>query len=96
VPFLDRIVTTAMTTAIISYAIYTLAPSTQSKFNTHQLVYTVPFVVYGLFRYLYIVYEKKRGGNPTEAILHDRPLRITVVLWVLTVCYVLYVAAPNR
>jgi 4-hydroxybenzoate polyprenyltransferase len=97
VPFLDRILSTAMTTAIISYAIYTLAPSTQSKFNTHQLVYTVPFVVYGLLRYMYIVYEKERGGNPTEAILHDVPLRIAVLLWVSTVCYVLYVvAAPAR
>lgn len=90
--FLDRILMTAMTTAIISYAIYTLAPSTQSKFHTHQLVYTVPFVVYGLFRYMYLVYEEKRGGNPTEAILHDTPLRIDVTLWVLTVCYILYVS----
>jgi len=90
--FLDHLLTTSVTTAIISYAIYTLAPATQAKFQTHQLVYTVPFVVYGLFRYMYLVYETKQGGNPTDAILHDLPIRIVVVMWVAAVVYILYLA----
>jgi 4-hydroxybenzoate polyprenyltransferase len=89
--FLDRILTTMATASIIGYAIYTLAPGTQEKFHTHYLVYTVPFVVFGLFRYLFLVYERGAGGNPTEAILQDRSLLLDVLLWVLAVVYILYV-----
>ena len=67
-----------------------MAPGTQSKFHTHFLIYTVPFVVFGLFRYLYLVYERRAGGNPTEAILNDRPLLLDALLWVLAVIYILY------
>jgi len=89
-PFLDRIITTTLTAAILSYAIYTLAPGTQSKFHTHYLVYTVPFVVFGLLRYTYLIYERRVGGNPTDAILSDRQLVLDVILWVVTVMYILY------
>ncbi len=89
-PFLDRMLTAMAAASIIGYSIYTLAPGTQSKFHTHFLIYTVPFVVFGLFRYLYLVYERRAGGNPTEAILNDRPLLLDALLWVLAVIYILY------
>lgn len=90
--FLDRILGTTTTAAVIGYAIYTLAPETQAKFGTHRLVYTVPFVVYGLFRYTYLVYERRAGGNPTEAILSDPPLLVNVLVWVAAVYVIIYVA----
>ncbi len=94
VQFLDRIMTATMTSSILAYAIYTLYPGTIEKFGTDELVYTVPHVVFGLLRYMYIVYERDEGGSPTEAILHDRALLVTVGLWVLTVIYILY--GPGR
>jgi 4-hydroxybenzoate polyprenyltransferase len=90
IEFIDRIITITLTAAIMSYSIYTLAPGTAAKFGTQDLVYTVPYVVFGLLRYLYLVYERKVGGNPTEAILQDRPLTAAVGLWILTVCAILY------
>jgi 4-hydroxybenzoate polyprenyltransferase len=89
--FLDRVMSSTMTSAILTYSIYTLHPETKLKFGTYRLVYTVPFVVFGLFRYMYLIYERAKGGNPTEAILHDRGLLAAVFFWVLIVVYVLYV-----
>jgi 4-hydroxybenzoate polyprenyltransferase len=89
--FLDRVMSSTMTSSILTYSIYTLHPETKLKFGTYRLVYTVPFVVFGLFRYMYLVYERAKGGNPTEAILHDRALLVAVFFWVLVVVYVLYV-----
>lgn len=82
----------AMTSAatVISYSIYTISPATVQKFHTGNLVYTVPFVVYGLWRYLYLVFEREGGGNPSEVLLTDVPLLVNVVLWVLVAAGVLY------
>jgi len=89
--FLDRVMSSTMTSSILTYSIYTLHPETKLKFGTYRLVYTVPFVVFGLFRYMYLVYERAKGGNPTEAILQDRALLLAVFFWVLVVVYVVYV-----
>jgi 4-hydroxybenzoate polyprenyltransferase len=89
--FLDRILGSTMTSAVLAYAIYTLAPETQAKFGTTALVYTVPFVLFGLYRYMYLVYEKDAGGNPTESIIQDRPLILDVASWLFVVTWVLYV-----
>jgi 4-hydroxybenzoate polyprenyltransferase len=72
------------------YAQYTLRPEVGERLGTDSLYLTVPFVVLGLFRYLYLVYRRDLTGNPTTALLIDRPLQASVALWAATVLYLLY------
>jgi len=79
--FLDQMIVISTSTTVMSYALYTMSAETVSKFDTENLIYTVPFVLYGIFRYLYIVYKKKLGMSPTEALLKDFPIIICVAAW---------------
>lgn len=72
------------------YVQYTLRPEVGARLGTDSLYLTVPFVVLGLFRYLYLVYRRDLGGNPTSALLIDRPLQVSVTLWAATVLFLLY------
>ena len=63
-----------------AYAFYTLAPETVAKYRTDRLAWTIPFVLYGIFRYLYLVHRKEQGGSPTDVLLTDRPLLVDVRL----------------
>ena len=78
----DHLIVVVASSTIVSYTIYTIWPDTVSKFGTDKLVYTVPFVVYGIFRYLYLVFRKNTGGNPSEVLYKDRPILLTMLLWV--------------
>lgn len=89
----DQLVPIVTAATIIAYAIYTVSPQTVSKFGTDRLVYTVPFVVYGVFRYLYLVYRQGRGGSPSEVLLTDMPTLLNVLLWIVTVLLILGVGA---
>lgn len=88
--FLDQIVSVVTTTTLIAYILYTVSPETTEKFNTTHLLYTSIFVLYGIFRYLYLVYKKEQGGNPAVTLLTDCPLLINVVLWIISVGVILY------
>lgn len=94
--FLDMLIGIVAAGALLSYTIYTVAPDTVEKFHTTQLVYTVPFVVYGIFRYLFLVFEKKVGGAPSEVLLTDVPLIATLLGWAALVVWIVYLAAPGR
>ena len=94
--FLDMLIGIVAAGALLSYTIYTVAPDTVEKFHTTQLVYTVPFVVYGIFRYLFRVFEKKVGGAPSEVLLTDVPLIATLLGWAALVVWIVYLAAPGR
>jgi 4-hydroxybenzoate polyprenyltransferase len=87
---LDQVIgiTTAMT--LVSYALYTMSSDTIAKFGTDNLKLTIPFVFYGVFRYLYLVYKKSQGGSPERILLSDNPMRWTVALYALVVVAVLY------
>lgn len=85
----DQLVPVVTAATVISYAIYTINPATVLKFGTDRLVYTVPFVVYGVFRYLYIVYRRQRGGSPSEVLLTDIPTLVNVLLWGVVVIAIL-------
>jgi hypothetical protein len=76
----------------MAYALYTMAPDTEARLGTALLPLTIPFVLYGIFRYLYLLYRRDLGGNPSEHLLTDRALLIDVALWGLTVVLILYVA----
>ena len=88
--FLDAMIAVVTAATVIAYAIYTIWPATVEKFNTVSLIYTVPFVLFGLFRYMYLVVVKGRGGSPSEVLLSDLPIALDVVLWIVVAGIVLY------
>ncbi|MGB9772531.1 MAG: decaprenyl-phosphate phosphoribosyltransferase [Bacteroidota bacterium] len=88
--FLDQMISVVTASTVIAYTFYTVAPETTSKFGTANLIYTVPFVLYGIFRYLYLVHREDKGGNPTRVLLTDVPLLINVVLWLGVAVLIIY------
>jgi 4-hydroxybenzoate polyprenyltransferase len=78
--FLDQMITIVTTGTIMSYALYAIAPGHDAD-SVNSLIYTVPFVLYGIFRYLYLVNVREEGGSPTQVLLTDKPTLINVVLW---------------
>ncbi|MBI1807544.1 MAG: decaprenyl-phosphate phosphoribosyltransferase [Ignavibacteria bacterium] len=88
--FLDQMIGIVTATTVMSYALYTISEETVKKFGTTNLIYTVPFVLYGIFRYLYLVHKKEEGGNPTKVALTDWPLLINIVLWIITASIIIY------
>lgn len=87
---LDLMMGVMTAATLIAYATYTIAPATVAKFQSPALVYTIPFVAYGVFRYAYLVLERRSGGNPTEVLLTDAPLLINTLLWLAAVGVILY------
>ncbi len=88
--FLDQMIGVVTSSTVIAYSLYTF--SAENLPANHAMMLTIPFVLYGLFRYLYLVYMRGRGGSPDEALLSDRPLLMTAVLWVFLSLVVLYFA----
>ncbi len=88
-PLIDSMLSSVTAATIVTYALYTFFSTTGQQ--THYLMLTVPFVVYGLFRYLYLVHRKNLGGAPEEVLLSDRPLITAIVSWVVVSAVVLYV-----
>lgn len=87
---LDQIIAIVAGLTIIAYSLYTMSPMTIEKFHTENLVYTVPFVVFGLFRYLYLVNKKQLGGRPEKIVLSDRSIQISILLWIGCVIWIIY------
>ena len=90
VDFLDQMLTISAAGAVIAYALYTVAPRTLATFGTENLIYTTIFVIYGVFRYLYLIHTGKRGENPTNVLTSDVPILVNGVLWVLACVYLIY------
>jgi 4-hydroxybenzoate polyprenyltransferase len=91
IPLLDQMIAIVTSATVIGYSIYTVNPSTVEKYETQALVFTVPFVVFGVFRYLYLLYRREGGGSPSEVLITDVPILVTVVLWALAVFIILSV-----
>lgn len=87
---LDQLVGLSAAATLLSYSIYTVWPNTVEKFSTTNLVFTVPFVGFGLMRYLYLVYSRNEGGDPSSVLLLDRAILVDVFLWFLTVIFILW------
>ncbi len=88
--FLDQMINVVTASSVIAYALYCVAPETVAKYGTDKLVMTVPLVLFGIFRYLYLMYQKPDERNPTEALLSDPPFLINVALWGLVVIAIVY------
>ncbi|MEN9980070.1 MAG: decaprenyl-phosphate phosphoribosyltransferase, partial [candidate division WOR-3 bacterium] len=87
---LDQMIAVATSATVITYCLYTIAPETVHKFGTHNLILTMPFVLYGIYRYLYLVYRREEGGAPEKVLFTDLPLIIDVLLWMISVVLILY------
>jgi hypothetical protein len=75
---------------ILAYALYTLAPETRVKFYGCHLEFTILFVIYGVFRYLYLVYQKHEGGAPEKVLLSDKSLWVNLLLYLASVLILIY------
>jgi len=89
--FLDQMISVVTASTVVAYSLYAFDPEVARKLGTEHLGLTVPFVLFGIFRYLYLVHRRGQGENPTLLLLGDRPLLINLALWAGTVVAVLYV-----
>jgi len=89
---LDQMIGVVTASCLTAYAFYTLAPETVEKYQTERLALTIPFVIYGIFRYLYLVHQRDQGGSPGDVLLADRPLLAAVALWAAAVVLIVYTA----
>jgi 4-hydroxybenzoate polyprenyltransferase len=92
---LDQMISVVTASCLTAYAFYTMAPDTVQKYRTERLAWTIPFVLYGIFRYLYLVHQKEKGGSPTDILVTDRPLLLNVFLWALALLWIVYTSAGN-
>ena len=88
---LDQLIGIVTASVVVMYMLYTFSPEVTTKLHTNNLFLTIPFVVYGIFRYLYLIHKEEKGGSPTNILISDIPILATVILWILTVILVLYV-----
>lgn len=86
---LNQMIAIVTAACVVSYCLYTLAPETVAKFGTRNLIYTVPFVIYGIFRYLYITYQKIEADIPERVLFSDLPLQICLVTWIVSCIFIL-------
>jgi 4-hydroxybenzoate polyprenyltransferase len=87
---LDQMIAVVTASTLIAYIFYTISPETEQKFGTSWLGLTIPFPLYGIFRYLYLVHKRELGGSPADLLLNDRPLLACVTFWVLAVVLIIY------
>jgi 4-hydroxybenzoate polyprenyltransferase len=92
-PMVDQAISVVLGATVLAYALYTVAPDTVAKVGSEGLLATVPIVLYGLFRYLYLLHKHELGGSPTRALLTDRPLLVCVVIWLVVAAYVINVSS---
>jgi 4-hydroxybenzoate polyprenyltransferase len=90
IPLLDQFITIVSGTTIVAYSLYTFfRPETPGN---HALMLTIPFVIYAIFRYLYLIQVRQIGGEPEEILLSDRPFQISIFLWGLSVLVIFYLS----
>jgi 4-hydroxybenzoate polyprenyltransferase len=88
--FLDQLIGIVTASTVMSYALYTLSSDVQVKFPGKRLDLTIPLVLFGIFRYLYLVHQNEEGGNPTQLLFTDLVLLSVVLFWAATVIFIIY------
>lgn len=89
IDLIDQYVTVVSASTVIAYSLYTF--SADNVPDNHAMMLTIPFVVYGIFRYLHLIKMKNQGGEPEEILLKDRPIQVTVILWAISVMVIFYI-----
>ena len=88
--FLDQMINVVTASTIVAYSLYTVDPATAARLGTRHLVVTVPLALFGIFRFLFLLYQKSDAASPTEAILRDPPFLVNIALWGATVLVLIY------
>jgi 4-hydroxybenzoate polyprenyltransferase len=88
IPLLDEMISVTTASTISAYALYTFTSETALRHN--YLLLTIPFVLYGIFRYLYLIHKKNMGGSPENIFLKDLPTIINIILWIMTIVIIVY------
>lgn len=88
--FLDQLIAIVTASTVMSYALYTFSADVRSRFPGKHLALTIPFVLFGIFRYLFLVHRREEGGNPTRMLLTDPVLLSVVLLWAASVVLIIY------
>ncbi|MFW6156046.1 MAG: decaprenyl-phosphate phosphoribosyltransferase [Armatimonadota bacterium] len=89
---LDQLIPVMAASTLMSYCLYTISERTVAELGSTRMMYTIPFVIYGLFRYVYLIHRHGQGGAPDRTLLRDRPLLLTVALYGLTAAAIIYLA----
>ncbi len=79
--FLDQMISVVTASTLVAYCLYTISDETIAKLGTRSMIWTVPFVLYGIFRYLYLIHLRSEGGSPEHLIIKDKPLLLDIFLW---------------
>lgn len=88
--FIDQMVPVITSSIVVAYTLYTVDARTISEFGTKHLIYSVPFVYYGIFRYLYLVHKRNEGEDPTRVLFSDNKLQLNLALWIIVCILVIY------
>ena len=91
IDFLNSIMNICAAAAVITYALYTRADETVLRVGSNGMLLTIPFVVYGVFRYLFLIHKRQEGGDPVHILFHDRPTLLNLLLWIATAGLVIYI-----
>ena len=89
-PFLDALMNICAGAAVITYALYTRADETTARVGSTAMLLTIPFVVYGVFRYLFLIHTRQTGGDPVQILFSDRPTQLNLLLWISAAGLVIY------
>ncbi len=90
-PFIDQMLATLAGATLVAYSLYTISDDTLKHYGTRDLFWTLPFVVYGVFRYLYLIYHRSEGGDPSSLLMRDRATLVNVMLWgIVSACIVYF------
>lgn len=87
--FLDQLIGVVTASTVVAYTFYTLSGDVQERLNVRHLELTIPFVIYGVFRYLYLIHQEEKGGAPTRLLLSDIPILLNIALWFVAVMVIL-------
>lgn len=90
IPFLDQMIAMVTACTVMSYILYTVSSETVARFGTRNLIFTIPFVLFGIFRYLYLIYHKRTIEEPTDLILRDFSSLFNILLWLGTIILIIY------
>jgi len=88
--FIDQMIAVVTAATVMSYMLYTVSSETVKFFGTRHLIWTIPFVLYGIFRYLFLIHQKKEGGDPTEVVLKDIPILLNILCWIIACIIIIY------
>jgi len=91
---LDQMTAVVTSAALMAYCLYTFSERTVREVGSTDLKYTIPFVVYAVFRYLYLVHKRGLGADPSQLFLRDKPLLVSVILWAIVCGIILYLPSP--